>query len=92
MNIPIQLYDLIPSVSSIAAEGSEDITSWLKIGYVVLSIIVAPVIILFIASLFSHPRIYRIQVIHFGVLIFLAGALIAGFAIIGWVLKFFIPQ
>ena len=92
MNIPVQFYDLFPAFNSVAAESADESTSLLKIGYVVLAIIVSPVIILFIASLFSHPRIYRIQIIHFGSIILLAGALIVGFAVIGWVLKFFVPQ
>jgi hypothetical protein len=63
-----------------------------NIGFVIMAIIVGPVIAIILASMFGSPRTLRMPGLFLGSLIILVGALISGFAIIGLLLRFVVPQ
>jgi hypothetical protein len=63
-----------------------------NIGFTLMAIIVGPVIVIIIASVFGTPRTFRVPGLFLSSLIVLIGALIAGFAIFGLLLGFVVPQ
>ena len=71
---------------------AEESTSPEKIGFVVLAIIIGPVIILTLAAVTGKPRTITIPALFLGSVVMFIGAMVIGFAIIGVVLKFIVPQ
>jgi len=64
-----------------------------KIGYIVLGVILGPVFLLTLASIIIEFRNKsRIPELFLSAFVLLIGAMVAGFAAIGIVLKFVIPQ
>ncbi|MEK7354671.1 MAG: hypothetical protein AABZ77_09225 [Chloroflexota bacterium] len=64
-----------------------------KIGFIVLGVIVGPVLLLTLASIIIEFRNKsRIPALFLGAFFLLIGAMVAGFAAIGILLKFVIPQ
>ena len=63
-----------------------------EIGLIVIAIIVLPVIVLTTASVFGAPRTFRVPGLFVGSLVLLVGAIIIGFAILGALLGFIVPQ
>ncbi len=64
----------------------------IKIGFIVLSIIVVPVIVLITASVLGHPKTLRVPGLFLGGVFLLISALIIGFAVIGAVTGLVVPQ
>lgn len=85
----VLLPNLIASANSVATEVTAEP---IEIGFIVLAIIVGPVICLVVASLFGRPRTFRVPVLLVGGLILLIAALVLGFAVIGTIMKFVVPQ
>ncbi|MBI2829622.1 MAG: hypothetical protein HYX81_00520 [Chloroflexi bacterium] len=80
---------VVPGVT--AAQSVEESASSVPLGFVVLSIIIAPVIVFALAAMFSHPRQFRVPGLFLGSVVLLIGSMVAGFFIIGSLLKFVIP-
>ena len=87
MGVLFQLTDFVPQISNLAAEFPERGT----IGFIVLSIIIAPVLVITIVSMLAAPRTFRIPVLFVGSVILLIGAFVSIFAITGWLLGFIVP-
>lgn len=83
-----QLTAGIVPVNAVAEEFSGSGT----IGFVVLSIIVGPVILLTLAAMFGSPRNFRVPGLFLGSVVLLIGALIGFFAAASLLLKFVVPQ
>jgi hypothetical protein len=68
--------------------------SWIQehIGYVVLGVILGPVLILTIASVIEFPKKSRIPELFLGSVFLLISGMVAGFAVIGYLLTFVVPQ
>ena len=62
------------------------------IGLIVIAIIVFPVIVLIIASMFGSPRTFRVPGLFIGSFILLVVTIILGFAAFGVLLGFIVPQ
>ena len=62
------------------------------IGFILMGIIVVPVIILIIASIFSKPRTFRIPILFIGSLIVLFVIVMVVFALFGGLLGFIVPE
>ncbi len=86
------LPSLITPANAVAAQVAEGFTAPGKIGFVLLAIILGPVIILTIASMFGTPRNFRVPGLFIGSVILLIGAIIVVFAISGMLLRFIVPQ
>ncbi len=93
------MMDLLSRLSSLVAPANAAVTQTAEepaasgtIGLVVLAIIVGPVIVLTIASMFGAPRTFRLPGLFLGSLVLLIGAIIVAFAIFGVLLGFIIPQ
>ena len=84
------LPNIVTSANAAAAEAGEGAAP-VRIGFIVLAIIVGPVILLTIASIFEAPRTYRIPGLFIGSLILLIGAIVLSFAIAGVLLGFIVP-
>ena len=63
-----------------------------KIGFVVLGIIIGPVALLTAASMIGAPRNSRIPFLFIGALVTLITGMAASLGVIGWALKFIVPQ
>jgi Na+-translocating ferredoxin:NAD+ oxidoreductase RnfA subunit len=63
-----------------------------KIGFVVLGVILGPVFLLTLAAMIERPRKSRIPELFLGSFILLISAMVIGFAVIGFALKFVVPQ
>ena len=63
-----------------------------KIGYIVLGVIVGPVFLLTLASMIGSPMKSKVPALFMSAFVLLISAMVAGFAAIGIVLKFVIPQ
>ncbi len=87
-----RLSNLITPANTVAAQVAEESTAPGTIGLIVLAIIVGPVIILTIISMFGAPRTFRVPGLFIGSLVLLMGAIILGFAIFGVILGFIVPQ
>ena len=92
IDLLFRLSNLITPANTVAAQVAEEPTAPDTIGLIVLAIIVGPVIILTIISIFGSPRTFRIPGLFIGSLVFLMGVIILGFAIIGVILGFIVPQ
>ncbi len=90
----LHLSNLVIPAGHVASQASSTTGSIIsdKIGFIVLGVIVGPVILLTIASMIGSPKNSRIPALFMGAFVLLVGALVAGFAAIGIVLKFVIPQ
>ena len=88
----MQLADLITPANRAAAQAGEGPVTYDKIGFIVLGVIVGPVILLSIAAIFEFPRKSKIPELFLSAFFLLISALVGGFAAIGFVLKFVIPQ
>lgn len=75
-----------------AVEQAAEHTLPVPIGFIVLAIILAPVIAFSMAAVFSHPRQYRVPGLFIASVVLLIGLMVAGFAAIGIVLKFIVPN
>ncbi len=73
------------------AQTVEESTSSVPLGFIVLSIIIGPVIVFTLAAMFGRPREFRVPGLFLGSVVLLIGSMIAGFFIIGNLLKFVIP-
>lgn len=71
---------------------AEESTSPERIGFIVLAIIIGPVIILTLAAVMGKPRTVMIPGLFLGSVVMFISAMVIGFAAIGIVLKFIIPQ
>ncbi len=92
IDLLLRLPDFITPANAVATEAVEGLAASDTIGFIVLAIILGPVIVLTIASIFGAPRTFRIPGLFIGSIILLLGALISGFAIIGVLLGFIVPQ
>ncbi len=92
IDLLLRLPNLITPANAVAVQAADGSTAPDTIGFIVLAIIVGPVIVLTIASIFGAPRTFRIPGLFVGSIILLLGALISGFAIIGVLLGFIVPQ
>jgi len=81
---------ILPPITRLATEGNE--ASRVPIGYIVLAVIVGPVLLLTIAAIIELPKKTRIPELFLGAFVLLISAMVAGFAAISFVLKFFVPQ
>ncbi len=86
------LSNLITPANAVMVQMAEEPTASGTIGLIVLAIIVGPVIVLTIASMFGAPRTFRIPGLFIGSLVLLIAAIILAFAIFGELLGFIIPQ
>lgn len=68
-----------------------ELTAPENIGFIVIAIIVSPVVVITIASIFSGPRKFRVPALFIGSVVLLVGTILAGFALISILLKFIIP-
>lgn len=84
------LSNLVTNTSAAAAQVLGSLTEPGRIGFTVLAIIVGPVVLLTIASIFSGPRTFRIPSLFLGSLIVIIVVIILSFAIGGRVLGFII--
>ena len=92
IDLLLQLPNFITHTNAVAAEAVEGLTAPDTIGFIILAIIVGPVIVLTIASIFGAPRTFRIPSLFIGSIILLIGAMILGFAIMSALLGFIVPQ
>ena len=86
------LSNFATAANIVTAQVAEEPTASTTIGYIVLAIIVGPVIVLAIASMFGGPRTFRIPGLFVGSLVLLVGAIIVAFAIFSALLGFIVPQ
>ena len=91
IDLLFRLPNLITPANAVAAQASEGLAAPDTIGFIVLAVIVGPVVVLIIASMFGAPRTFRVPGLLMGSLILLIGAMILGFAISGVVLGFIVP-
>ncbi len=84
--------NLITAANAVPAQVAEKPTESGTIGLIVLAIIVGPVIVLTIISMFGAPRTFRIPGLFIGSLVLLIGAMILAFAVFGALLGFIVPQ
>ena len=91
IDLLFRLPNLITPASAVAAPVTEGPTAPDTIGFIVLAIIIGPVIILTIASMFGTPRTFRLPGLFLGSVILLIGAMVLGFAILGALLGFIVP-
>ncbi len=92
IDLLFRLPNLITPTNAVAAQASEGLAASDTIGFIVLAVIVGPVIVLTIASIFDPPRTFRVPILFIGSLILLIGVMILGFAISGVLLGFIVPQ
>ncbi len=72
-----------------------DLTSFLQnlpVGYIVLSVVLVPVAVMAICGITTRPKNLVVPAIFTSAVIFLIGGMVVGFAVIGFVLKFVVPQ
>ena len=87
-----RLSDVITLANASAAQMAEEPATPFPIGFVVLAIIVGPVIVLAIVSMFGAPRTFRIPGLFLGSLALLVGAIVLGFAVFSALLGFIVPE
>lgn len=87
----LQLTNLVMPAGAIT-QASEGAAASENIGFIVLGIILGPVLLLTIGAIIEFPRKSRIPELFLGSFFLLVSALIAGFAAIGFLLKFIVPQ
>ncbi len=92
MGLLFGLSNLITPASGVTPQVAEESAASTTIGFIVLAIIVGPVIVLTIASMFGAPRTFRIPGLFMGSLVLLVGAIIVAFAIFSALLGFIVPQ
>ncbi|OGO21553.1 MAG: hypothetical protein A2Z28_07420 [Chloroflexi bacterium RBG_16_51_9] len=89
----LQLSNLVIPAGPIAHQAGTEALLQDKIGFIVLAVIVGPVFLLTLASIIIEFRNKsRIPELFLSAFVLLIGAMVAGFAAIGFVLKFVIPQ
>lgn len=66
--------------------------STVPVGYIVLSVIIIPVIVMAIAGIATRPRNFVVPAVFTSAVVLLIGTMVVGFAVIGFVLKFVVPQ
>lgn len=88
----LQFANLVLPAAAKTAQASESALPSDKIGFVVLGVILGPVFLLTLAAMFEYPRKSRIPELFLGAFVLLISAMVAGFAVIGFVLKFVVPQ
>ncbi len=91
IDLLFQLPGFLAPANAVASQGAEGLAASGKIGFVVLAIIVGPVIVLTIASIFSKPRTFRVPCLFIGSLILLVVAILFSFAMSGVLLGFIVP-
>ena len=91
IDFSFQIPEIIATGHAIAEQAGGGFLAPDVIGFVVLAIIVGPVAIITIISLFSPPRTFKMPGLFLGSLILLVGALVSGFAILGFLLGFIVP-
>ena len=74
---------------SAAAEGPAQIQN---IGYIVLGVILVPVFLLTVAALIEHPKTSKIPELFLSAFVIMISAMVGGFFVIGFLLKFIVPQ
>lgn len=92
IDLSFQLPEIIATGNAITEQAGGGFLAPDLIGFVVLAIIVVPVILITMVSIFSPPRKFKIPGLFLGSLILLIGALISGFAIFGFLLGFIVPN
>lgn len=92
IDLSFQLPEIIATGNAITEQAGVGFLAPDLIGFVVLAIIVVPVILITMVSIFSPPRTFKIPGLFLGSLILLIGALISGFAIFGFLLGFIVPN
>lgn len=92
IDLSFQLPEIIATGNAITEQAGVGFLAPDLIGFVVLAIIVVPVILITMVSIFSPPRTFKIPGLFLGSLILLVGALISGFAIFGFLLGFIVPN
>ena len=89
----LQLTNSVIPAGLIAKQASAGSILSDKIGFIVLGVILGPVFLLTLASIIIEFRNKsRIPELFLSAFVLLIGAMVAGFAAIGIVLKFVIPQ
>lgn len=88
MGLLLPLADFLPQAGNVAAELPERG----PLGFIVLSIIIAPVLVITIISILVAPRTFRIPGLFIGAVILLISAIVSSFAISGWLLGFVVPD
>ncbi len=92
IDLSFQLPEIIAAGNAITEQAGGGFLAPDLIGFVVLAIIVGPVILITMVSIFSPPRTFKVPGLFLGSLILLIGALISGFAIFGFLLSFIVPS
>ncbi|MBM2824548.1 MAG: hypothetical protein HW402_212 [Dehalococcoidales bacterium] len=86
----------LPELVAPLAMVTTPVTAWLNtpanIGFIVLAIIVGPVLIITLTAMLEQSAVSRLPRLFASSVVLLIGATIAGFAMVGVVLKFVIPQ
>jgi hypothetical protein len=62
------------------------------VGYIVLSVVLIPVLVMAICGVTTRPRNLIVPAIFTSAVVVLIAGMVAGFAVIGFVLKFVVPQ
>jgi hypothetical protein len=62
------------------------------VGYIVLSVVLIPVAVMAICGITTHPRNMVVPAVFTSAVVFLIVSMVVGFAVIGFVLKFVVPQ
>jgi len=89
----LHLMNIVVPAGPIAKQASTGTALSENIGFIVLGVIVGPVLLLTLASIIIEFRNKsRIPELFLSAFFLLIGAMVAGFAAIGIVLKFVIPQ
>ncbi len=92
IDILSRLPDIILPASVAAAEVSEGLTEPKYIGFIVLSIIVGPVVILTLAAIFGKPRTLKVPGLFIGAVVLLVIVILLSFLVSGVLLQFVVPQ
>ena len=66
--------------------------STIPIGYIVLAVILIPVIVMAIGGVATRPRNFVVPALFTSAVVLLISGMVLGFAVIGFVLKFVVPQ
>ncbi len=66
--------------------------STIPIGYIVISVILIPIIVMAIAGIATKPRNFAVPAVFTGAVVLLIGGMLAGLVVIGFLLKFIVPQ
>ncbi len=90
------LVDRLPEIMAPLAMVTTPLTAWLQtpanIGFIVLAIILGPVVIITLTAMLEQSAVSRLPRLFASSVVLLVGATIGGFAMVGVLLKFVIPQ